>query len=107
MRWRRVHTMRGGGDKQPVIRNPRMDCIATRIGLTILFIVHTDVLLARHLQVLMQHQLTRPTFILLVAHVTFLIIGCSQALERFLNGNLVRGWVSMLDDRLLMLPMSH
>jgi hypothetical protein len=49
----------------------------------------------------------RPIFILLVAHVTFWIIGCSQALERFPNGNLTRGWVSMLGNCLLMHPMSH
>ncbi len=66
-----------------------------------------DVPLTRHLQVLMQHQLTRPIFILLVAHVTFWIIGCSQALERFPNGNLARGWVSMLGNCLLMHPMLH
>ncbi len=48
-----------------------------------------------------------PTFILLVVHVTFWIIGCSQALERFPNGNLARGWVSMLGDCPLMHPMLH
>ena len=44
-------------------------------------------------------------FILLVVHVMFWIIGCNRALERFLNGSLVHGWVSMWGDRLLMLPM--
>jgi hypothetical protein len=35
--------------------------------------------LYKHLQALMQHQSTRPTFTLLVAHVTFWIIGCTQS----------------------------
>ncbi len=55
-----------------------------------------DVPHTRHLQVLMQHQLTRPTFASLVPHVTFWIIGCSQVLDRFPNGDIGRGWVFML-----------
>ncbi len=53
----------------------------------------------------MQHWLTRPTFTPLVAHVMFCIIGYSQVLERFPNGNLGRGWVFVLGVHLLMHPM--
>ncbi len=80
---------------------------AMKIDFTISFIVPMDVPLTRHLQVSMQHQLTHTTFTPLVAHVTFWIIGYSQVLEIFPNGNLGHEWVFMLGLCFLMHPMLH